>query len=255
MTFLNYTNLVHIIGVGAWFRFGPGFDMPLFSPTRVLRAVAQKSNTIKWSETLALPKSAFPARPTPTQIEEYRKRCAEDLYTWQRSHRPALIENEHGHESYNEFILHDGPPYANGAVHVGHALNKVLKDLIVRWNLATGKKVHYRPGWDCHGLPIERKALQAQRTKTQQSTSLKDAPNQEAVAAPGAGLSAPDIRRVAKELASNTIDAQRSSFKQWGVMGEWDKPYKTMDPDFEVRQLGVFKEMVRKGRLCTFEPV
>lgn len=225
--------------------------MPLFSPARILRAATQKAHSVKWSDTLALPKSAFPARPTPSQIEEYRKRCADDLYTWQRANRPACIKDEHGKEADNEFILHDGPPYANGAVHVGHALNKVLKDLIVRWNLATGKRVHYRPGWDCHGLPIELKALQAQRTRTQQATSLKDAPKQEAAAAAGTGLSASDIRRVAKELASNTIDTQRSSFKQWGVMGEWDTPYKTMDPDFEVSQLGVFKEMVRKGRCGT----
>ena len=224
----------------------------MFSPSRILRAVARNTTSVKWSETLALPKSAFPARPTASQIEKYKQRCADDLYTWQRVNRPPTIRDETGREANNEFVLHDGPPYANGAVHVGHALNKILKDLIVRWNLATGKRVHYRPGWDCHGLPIELKALQAQRTRVEQATALRDVPKQEVAAATGAGLSAQDIRKAAHELASQTIEAQRSSFRQWGVMGEWEKPYKTMDPDFEIGQLGVFRDMVRKGRkaLC-----
>ena len=153
-----------------------------------------------------------------------------------------------GHEVDNEFILHDGPPYANGAVHVGHALNKVLKDVILRWQLASGRRVHYRPGWDCHGLPIELKALRAHRTQTKQAISLEDAPREEAAVATGVGMSAEEIRRVAKELASQTIETQKASFREWGVMGEWENPYKTMNVDFEVAQLEVFKEMARKGR-------
>lgn len=223
--------------------------MPLFFPTRILRAAAQNTTAIKWSETLALPKSHFPARPTATQLERYRQRCADELYAWQRASRPQKTKNGIGKEVNNEFVLHDGPPYANGAVHVGHALNKVLKDLIVRWHLATGKRVQYRPGWDCHGLPIELKALQAQRTQTEQASSLRDAPKQEAAAAAtsGVGMSATDIRKVARELASETIEKQKTSFKEWGVMGEWEEPYKTMNLDFEIGQLRVFREMVRKG--------
>ena len=227
--------------------------MPLFSPTRVLRVAAQKSSAIKWSETLALPKSTFPARPTASQLEQYRQRCADDLYAWQRANRPQTVrtgKEGKDKELSNEFILHDGPPYANGAVHVGHALNKVLKDLVVRWHLATGKRAQYTPGWDCHGLPIELKALQAHRTKTGQANALKDAPKQEAAAAAsGAGMSPTEIRRVARELASETIEKQKASFREWGVMGEWDKPYKTMDISFEIGQLGVFREMVKNGRL------
>ena len=221
--------------------------MPFFSPSRILRAAAQTSNAFKWSETLNLPKSAFPARPTPAQLERYRKRCADELYTWQRASRPHVKNDDSGEAVNNEFVLHDGPPYANGAVHVGHALNKILKDLVLRWQLSAGKRVQYRPGWDCHGLPIELKALQAQKTNTQQSGALQDAPKQEEDAASGVGMMASEIRRVARELASGTIESQKESFKGWGVMGEWDAPYKTMDPSFELGQLEVFQEMVRNG--------
>ncbi|KAK4547182.1 hypothetical protein LTR36_001403 [Oleoguttula mirabilis] len=205
------------------------------SPSRTLRA----ASTFKWSETLSLPKSTFPARTTAEELSRLRERCSDELYAWQRASRPKE----------KEFVLHDGPPYANGAVHVGHALNKVLKDVILRWELARGRRVHYRPGWDCHGLPIELKALQQSRTHTNEAKALEDAPNQEAAAAAatGMGLSAGEIRRRARALATETIETQKKSFHSWGVMGEWDAPYKTMDAAFEIRQLGVFREMVRKG--------
>jgi isoleucyl-tRNA synthetase len=161
-----------------------------------------------------------------------------------------MVQVAQGKEISNEWNLHDGPPYANGAVHIGHALNKVLKDVIIRWHLAKGKRVQYTPGWDCHGLPIELKALPAQRTREEQASPLEDAPKQEAAAASGAGMSASDIRRVARTLASETIEKQMASFREWGVMGEWDKPYKTMDSEFEISQLEVFREMVRKGVLA-----
>lgn len=220
--------------------------MPLFRPSRILRAAAQGPKTIKWSETLNLPKSAFPARPTAAELERYRQRCADDLYAWQRANRD-LTRGENGQEVTNDFVLHDGPPYANGAVHVGHALNKITKDLIVRWQLSAGRRVHYRPGWDCHGLPIELKALQAQNTGKQQAEALEDAPKQEESVASGTDMSASGIRKVARDLATQTIEMQRESFRQWGVMGEWDEPYTTMDANFELGQLGVFREMVRKG--------
>ncbi|KAK5126728.1 hypothetical protein LTR85_009662 [Meristemomyces frigidus] len=203
------------------------------SPSRVLRA----ASTIKWSETLNLPKSTFPARVSAEELGRLRGRCSDELYAWQRTNRAKE----------NEFVLHDGPPYANGAVHVGHALNKVLKDVILRWELARGRRVHYRPGWDCHGLPIELKALQQAITRSNGAKALQDAPKQEAAVATGTGMSAREIRRRARELATETIETQKESFRSWGVMGEWDAPYKTMDKEFEIRQLGVFREMVRKG--------
>lgn len=240
------------IGAGGWISLSLGPDMPLFFPSRILRAAQSipATTSIKWSETLNLPKSSFPARPSPAQLEIYRQRCADDLYAWQRANRQPTRKDDEGKDVNNDFILHDGPPYANGAVHVGHALNKILKDLILRWQLSTGKRVQYRPGWDCHGLPIELKALQAHRTKTEQSQALKDAPKQEEAVAAGIGMSASEIRNVARELASQTIQTQKESFRGWGVIGEWDQPYKTMDPEFELGQLGVFREMVGKGLIA-----
>ena len=106
--------------------------------------------SIQWSTTLNLPKSTFPPRALEAARSAYLKTCTEDLYAWQAAERRAK----------KPFVLHDGPPYANGSLHIGHALNKTLKDIICRFQISQGKQVHYRPGWDCHGLPIEIKALQ-----------------------------------------------------------------------------------------------
>ncbi|TLD35720.1 isoleucyl-tRNA synthetase [Venturia nashicola] len=169
-----------------------------------------------WSKTLHLPKSAFPPRaPLPSP---YLKRCTDDLYAWQQANRPKQ----------NTFVLHDGPPYANGSLHIGHALNKILKDIICRYQLSQGKRVNYIPGWDCHGLPIEIKALQALKVHHDD-------------------VGAVDIRKAARELAMSTVEEQKAGFKEWGVMGDWDHAYKTMEKGFEMRQLKVFKEMVEKG--------
>ncbi|KAL6712429.1 isoleucine-tRNA ligase [Coniothyrium glycines] len=136
------------------------------------------------------------------------------------------------------FTLHDGPPYANGPLHIGHALNKVLKDIICRFQVSQGKKVSYIPGWDCHGLPIEIKALQAQK---------KDASSQ---------VDAVGVRKAARELATRTIEDQKQGFKEWAVMGDWDNAYKTMDRGFEINQLEVFKSMFEKGLIYRqFKPV
>jgi len=199
-----------------------------FFPSRILRATQQASRP-DWGKTLNLPRSSFPARPSAAQLETYRAKCADDLYQWQLESR--------NDGSDDKFVLHDGPPYANGAVHAGHALNKILKDIIVRSKLGSGKGVNYRPGWDCHGLPIELKALQAQKEKSKESGEI---------AAPS--MSPLKIRRKASQLAGRTIEEQKKEFRSWGVMGEWDNPYKTMDRDFEIRQLGVFREMVKKGK-------
>ncbi|WPG97447.1 isoleucyl-trna synthetase like protein [Acrodontium crateriforme] len=219
--------------------------MPFSSPTRILRAAATQEQRAayaaitNWSQTLALPKSSFPARASPEDLVRYRTRCAGDLYSWQRSNRPSKKSDaeEGAAETDNEFVLHDGPPYANGPAHLGHALNKVLKDLILRFELARGKRVAYRPGWDCHGLPIELKALQAARAK---GASDKDTDS-------GAGLNAAEIRKIARGLAIRTVQTQSESFRSWGVMGEWARPYTTMDRDFEVGQLAVFGAMVSNG--------
>ncbi|KAL1956076.1 hypothetical protein VTO42DRAFT_7671 [Malbranchea cinnamomea] len=185
-----------------------------------------------WSSTLKLPKSTFPARVGLTDQAKYLQRCTDDLYTWQRRARP---EN-------SSFVLHDGPPYANGELHIGHALNKILKDIICRLQLAKGKRVTYVPGWDCHGLPIELKALQAQKELGQQRY------------AGNAGAAV--IRKAARELAEKTVSDQRDGFRKWAVMADWEAAWKTMDRSFVMRQLGVFLDMVDKGLIFRrFKPV
>lgn len=178
-----------------------------------------------WIATLKLPKSTFPPRPLLAGRDRYIQRCADDFYEWQRLNRPVK----------DTFVLHDGPPYANGDLHVGHALNKILKDMILRTKVQQGRRVDYIPGWDCHGLPIELKAL----------GNAKDAK-----------LSPLETRRVARNLASNTIVKQMKSFRSYGVMGGWDQKWTTMDTAYEMRQLRLFQKMVKKGLIyLKFKPV
>lgn len=185
-----------------------------------------------WSSTLKLPKSTFPARTSRTDRSKYLRRCTDEFYDWQRRERPAD----------KPFVLHDGPPYANGELHVGHALNKILKDIICRVQVSFGRRVDYVPGWDCHGLPIELKVLQENK-KLQRSIS-------------GGYAGAPDLRKAARQLAEDTVSAQMKEFRGWAVMADWENAWKTMDKSFEKKQLGVFREMVDKGLIYRrFKPV
>ncbi|KAI1502935.1 isoleucyl-tRNA synthetase [Biscogniauxia marginata] len=178
-----------------------------------------------WSATLRLPKSTFPPRPLPQYRGQYIKQCANDFYEWQKHNRPAD----------STFVLHDGPPYANGSLHVGHALNKTLKDMILRFKVQQGRQVDYVPGWDCHGLPIELKALE----KSQE-----------------AKLTPLEIRKSARNLASNTVLKQMASFRSYGIMADWDQRWTTMDAAYEMRQLRLFQKMVKKELIYRkFKPV
>ncbi|MEP0795002.1 isoleucine--tRNA ligase [Trichocoleus sp. DQ-A3] len=127
------------------------------------------------------------------------------------------------------FVLHDGPPYANGSLHIGHALNKILKDIINRYQLLQGRKVRYVPGWDCHGLPIELKVLQQMKPAERQN------------------LTPLDLRHKARDFALKTVDEQSQSFKRYGIWGDWEHPYLTLKPEYEAAQIGVFGQMVLKG--------
>ncbi|GBP67419.1 Isoleucine--tRNA ligase, mitochondrial [Eumeta japonica] len=122
-----------------------------------------------------------------------------DLYNWQRDHATGP-----------EFVLHDGPPYANGNLHMGHAVNKIIKDVCNRFKVLEGNKVHYIPGWDCHGLPIELKALQNIKSKAEISNPFT-------------------IREIARNFATETVKIQKATFESWGVMADWDKSYLTMN--------------------------
>ncbi|MDX2100682.1 MAG: isoleucine--tRNA ligase [Leptolyngbyaceae cyanobacterium bins.59] len=129
------------------------------------------------------------------------------------------------------FILHDGPPYANGSLHIGHALNKTLKDVINKYHLLKGRKVRYVPGWDCHGLPIELKVLQTLKPEERKN------------------LTPLDLRHKARDFALQTVDDQRQSFKRYGVWGDWEDPYLTLRPEYEAAQIEVFGQMVLKGHI------
>jgi len=178
---------------------------------------------MSWKKTLHLPKSDFPARAQVHDRAKYIQRCTDDLYTWQR--RRQLPQT---------FVLQDGPPYANGELHIGHALNKVLKDIICRSRLPT-HRIDWRPGWDCHGLPIELKALQQRESTSNNAVS---------------------IRGAARRLATQTVQDQEQSFRKWGIMADWSHAWTTMDKDYEIKQLGVFKAMAGKGLIYRkFRPV
>ncbi len=127
------------------------------------------------------------------------------------------------------FSLHDGPPYANGALHMGHALNKVLKDIINKYQIMLGRKVRFLPGWDCHGLPIELKVLQnLDRKEREALTPIK-------------------LRKKAAAYAIKQVDSQMAGFKRWGVWADWNNSYLTLQKDYEAAQIKVFGEMVLKG--------
>ena len=184
--------------------------------------------------TLKLPKTTFPPRGASTADQAlYLKQCTDDLYAWQRQNR----------SDQTPFILHDGPPYANGDLHIGHALNKILKDITNRYQLLKGRRVHYVPGWDCHGLPIELRALELWRNSQPESAGHETPP-------------AIVVREKARALATETVERQKKQFREWGIMADWDNAWKTMDKGFEIRQLEVFKMMVKKGLMYRrYKPV
>lgn len=129
------------------------------------------------------------------------------------------------------FTLHDGPPYANGALHVGHALNKILKDIINKTALLQGRRAVFVPGWDCHGLPIELKVLQALSSEERRE------------------LTPLNLRRKAHAYALEQVELQRAGFRRWGIWGDWDDPYLTLDRRYEAAQIGVFASMVLAGHI------
>ncbi|MEO0758108.1 MAG: isoleucine--tRNA ligase [Cyanobacteria bacterium J06648_16] len=175
-----------------------------------------------YKDTVLLPQTDFSMRANAV------KREPELQAFWEENKIYETLSQENPGEVY---VLHDGPPYANGSLHMGHALNKVLKDIINKYQLLQGRKVRYVPGWDCHGLPIELKVLQ---------TLDKEARKQ---------LTPLALRQKAKEFAMETIDNQRTGFKRFGVWGDWEHPYITLQPEYEAAQLGVFGQMVEKGHI------
>ncbi len=173
-----------------------------------------------YRETLNLPKTKFPMRAN------LAKREPEILQFWEENHiYEALREKSYGKPKY---VLHDGPPYANGNVHLGTAMNKILKDIIVRYKSLRGYDSPYVPGWDCHGLPIEHQVMKSLSEEKKNLSQL-------------------EIRKKCRSFAEKFVNIQKKQFKRLGVFGEWDHPYLTMNRDYEAKIIRVFGELWKQG--------
>ncbi|KAM3955837.1 isoleucyl-tRNA synthetase, mitochondrial [Aphomia sociella] len=197
----------------------------LFKKWSYIHSIRSKSSVEPkkkaYSHTILTPKTNFPARSNNAKKEDIQKTAQfSELYNWQREHLTG-----------KEFVLHDGPPYANGDLHMGHAVNKIIKDINNRNQVLQGNRVHYTPGWDCHGLPIELKALQKAKKASKQNT-----PNDPV-----------RIRNLARAFALETVEKQKAAFESWGVMADWNKCYLTLHNSYVQNQLRQFYKMYRSG--------
>ncbi len=176
-----------------------------------------------YKQTLLLPKTTFPMRGNLPQNEpkRFKKWFESNVYEKMKKNR----------EDKPLFTLHDGPPYANGHIHIGHALNKILKDIIVKFNYFENKAVRFTPGWDCHGLPIE------QQVEKKLGTTKKEQ------------LPKTKIRELCREHAAKFVDIQKEEFKNLGVIADWEKPYLTMDFAFEADIYRALCEIAKEGLL------
>lgn len=173
-----------------------------------------------YKDTLLMMKTEFPMRGNLANKEPQ----IQEMWEEKDIYKKVLKKNKNN----TDFILHDGPPYANGDIHAGHALNKILKDFVVRYKTMSGYHAPYVPGWDTHGLPIE--AALTKKTKINRKS-----------------MPIPEFRRLCKEYALEQIERQKAQFKRLGILGDWDNPYVTLDAKYEAEQLRVFAEMVEKG--------
>ncbi|HAS6279240.1 TPA: isoleucine--tRNA ligase [Vibrio vulnificus] len=183
----------------------------------------------EYKDTLNLPETGFPMRG------DLAKREPEMLKRWYQEDLYGEIRK--AKKGKKSFVLHDGPPYANGDIHIGHALNKILKDIIIKSKTLSGFDAPYVPGWDCHGLPIE---LMVEKK----------------VGKPGQKVTAAEFREKCREYAAGQVEGQKESFKRLGIMGEWDKPYRTMDFTTEANIIRALGQIADNGHLLKgFKPV
>lgn len=171
-----------------------------------------------YGKTLNLPKTSFQMRANlPTKEPNILKKWEDE-----KIYEKGLKKGS------KTFILHDGPPYANGGIHIGHALNKILKDIILKYKRLSGYTVPYVPGWDTHGLPIELKVSEELGAKMKEMSPL-------------------EIREKCTEYAKKWVEVQKEGFQRLGILGEWDNPYLTLNPEYEAKQLEVFGELYENG--------
>jgi len=192
------------------------------APAKGKKKPGKAKEDSKYSKTVNLPETNFNQRANAVKREPELQAFWKDQKVYEQAYEDS---------TGSKFVLHDGPPYANGDLHIGHALNKILKDFINRYQILKGSKVRFVPGWDCHGLPIELKVLQ----------SMKSAEKRE--------LTPVKLRKKAAAFARETVDKQMDSFKRYGVWGDWERPYLTLLPEYEAAQIKVFGEMVEGGHI------
>ena len=177
---------------------------------------------LSYKETLNLLQTPFAMRANARQREPELQRF------WQEK---GLYDQLSRENAGAVFTLHDGPPYANGALHVGHALNKILKDIINKHALMRGRRARFVPGWDCHGLPIELKVLQSLSSEERRA------------------LTPISLRQKAHAYALEQVERQKAGFQRWGIWADWDSPYLTLQKPYEAAQIGVFGQMVLAGHI------
>src|ERR1035438_5227614 len=203
-----------------------------------------------YKNTLNLPRTGFPMKADLVAREPER------LKKWQETGLYTKLQAARANAE--KFVLHDGPPFANGDVHIGTALNKILKDIIIKYKTLRGFSAPYVPGWDCHGLPIEFKVSQEMRKQRAAGVPPADPSSSVSVGnpneigssgrMPAAHLeSAATIRKACEAYARKYIDIQRTQFKRLGVLGDWDNPYLTLNKEYEADELRLFADVVEKG--------
>ncbi len=207
-----------------------------------------------YKNTLNLPQTGFPMKADLVAREPER------LEKWETAGLYSKIQALR--VGAEKFVLHDGPPFANGDVHIGTALNKILKDIIIKYKTLRGLSAPYIPGWDCHGLPIEFKVTQEigkkfeahwQQTRQQHENHWAGKPDAVAIEAgikyseQQKFLSPESIRSECEKSARHFIDVQRAQFKRLGVLGDWDNPYLTLNKEYEANELRLFADIVEKG--------
>ena len=173
-----------------------------------------------YKKTLNLPKTDFPMKGNlparePAMLVDWEK---QDVYAKIRKKRKGA----------KKYVLHDGPPYANGNIHIGHALNKTLKDVAVKFKTMQGFDAPYVPGWDCHGMPIEHQLFKEINKTKHDVDQVK-------------------FRKMAREYALKYVDIQREEFKRLGIFGDWENPYLTLNPRYEKEVIASFNKLLRDG--------
>jgi isoleucyl-tRNA synthetase len=183
---------------------------------------AQPAEKKNYKQTLNLPQTAFPMEAKLVQNEPVR------LQKWQDERLYERLLTARADSPKGKWVLHDGPPFANGDIHIGHVINKTLKDVILRFRTMQGYQTPYVPGWDCHGLPIEHKIQEKFKGKLRDMSTL-------------------DVRRECFQYADHYVKVQSQQFQRLGILGEWNDPYLTMSPAYEAETLHVFAQFVENG--------